>query len=916
LNGLLLAALLLPVPAHPQAVSSGAVRIALIENVLPHFTDEDLGAPLLRLLQRHPSSGTLEGNELLPCYYSGSDYRFRIPGGLGDIPEQVPAISLETDAAVAIIFPPAPSLIKGLLEAGQDVAAFPQAWSIHPATRSLTLSATATPSGEALITALLDPAQGEGARWHNTVAGLARLRWEGQDVFAIMVGKGFGGMGRLATALRSERRQGPPIIGVARQDVLGEPLSEFKGTSLTEALARLGLAYAAVGPSEIFGWKELDLYRSSHPAGVRFLSANLVYSSAPAVSFLPDHALVTAGGLRIAITALTPPDAAKYLARAGLGGLSIADPISALKARLPAYRERADLVVLLARSRDITQELRLRARGVDLILAEGGGEPTGPRGARLDIRQSGRRDYEPPLAVLRDSPWALDLAEVSLERRGRRRDLRVRTDSILLDDSVPVSDDFPEFDPETFGITFSTEPPLLPAGRDLLLFRGEGQRSMRGLEIGDREFWTMAAVLLAQEAGAEAGLLRAWPLEVTTGAPVKESLLRVWLRYDDQPVSVLLKGGQLKSLFTESLRWSSADVGGQPAFVVGGMGPAGTTTVHGLPIDPAENYRVATSRTLADILGLPGERELLPGAESVAETVLAALRKRRGGPPGAYGGWMRGRPAQEEGLWRVNFRDLSLNLQNTQVVRAEAFDSVPNPRIQGSNELLIGGSLKTDADYLLRNYRWGNTLELDYARSRLSPRDRPPITNVTANRLSFTTGGTRRAGSVWAHWLARSWGPSLAFNYEGQLEATPPLRRRQIYSLYPGAEFYDGTFVRTLRLAANIKRDYSVDPVHTQYGLRARALFGCAFGPASVKLEGEAWANYFLRTAKDRSRDLLWESDVNLKLRIPIRRHLAVAPFIDFYSFALKTQPLWGYSAMTGVSIGFSRLWKPQYEKF
>ena len=55
---------------------------------------------------------------------------------------------------------------------------------------------------------------------------------------------------------------------------------------------------------------------------------------------------------------------------------------------------------------------------------------------------------------------------------------------------------------------------------------------------------------------------------------------------------------------------------------------------------------------------------------------------------------------------------------------------------------------------------------------------------------------------------------------------------------------------------------------------------------------------------------------MNFKLRIPIRRHLFIAPFLDFYSFALKTRPLWGYSAMTGVSIGFSRVWKPQYEKF
>ena len=913
--------LLIPVPLHAQTISSGSVRFALIDNILPHFTDEDLGAPLHRLLQQNPSSGTLQNIEMLPCYYSGSDYRFRIPGGLGDLPEQVPAMVLETDAAVAIITPPLPSLVQGLLRTGQDALSYSNLWSVRPATKSLTLAVTATPAGESLVTALVDPSKGEGARWHNTVAGLGRLRWEGQDVFLIMVGKEFGGLGRLATALQRERSKGPPIIGVSHQDVLGDPLSELKGTALTEALEKLGLAYSAVGSAEIFNWKDLAVYRSSHPAGIQLLSANLVYSSAPAVSFLPDHALVEAGGLKIAITAVTSPDANKYLARAGLGNLTVTEPLAALKARLPAFREQADLVVLLANSKEVTKDLRLWARGVDLVLAEGGGEPTGPQGAESDVKQRGRQEYEPPLAVLHDYPWALDIAEVSVERQEHGTagaDMRVRTRSILLDESVPIADSFSEFEPESFGITFSTEPPLIPATRDIFPFTAQDQRPAGAQEIGDREFWTMAAVLLAEETGSEVGLLRAWPLEVNTDAGIKESLLRVWLRYDDQPVRLSLTGSQLTAMLAESRAWggSATGVGGQPAFVVGGLGPAGTTTVHGLPLAPNDEYRVTTSQTLADILGLPGGREPLPGSRSLAETVVSALRKRQGSRPGCYRDWMAGRPMGERGLWRIDFRDISLNLQNTQVVRSDAFDSVSNPRIQGSNELLIAGDLKTDADYLLHDYKWGNTLEMDYARSRLSPRNQPPITNVTANRLSLTTSGTRRVGAVLAPWLARSWGPSLAFNYEGQLEATPPLRRRQIYSAYPGVEFYDGSYIHTLRLAANIKRDYSVDPVYTQYGLRARALFGHAFGPAPVRLEGEAWANYFVRTTKDQPQDLLWESDVNFKLRIPIRRHLFIAPFLDFYSFALKTRPLWGYSAMTGVSIGFSRVWKPQYEKF
>jgi len=428
----------------------------------------------------------------------------------------------------------------------------------------------------------------------------------------------------------------------------------------------------------------------------------------------------------------------------------------------------------------------------------------------------------------------------------------------------------------------------------------------------------MAASLLVEQTGSEIGLLRAWPLGTNTAVAIKENLLRVWLRYDDQVVRVLLKGSQIKALLEESKSWDDDTMGisGRPAFVMGGLSPASTTTLHGLPLDPNENYQVVTSLNLAEILNLPVEPESAPAGRSLEDSVLTALRKHQGSPPQKYRDWMQGSPVAGKGLWRINFRDVSLNLQDSQVQRSDAFNSVSNPRIQGSDELLVGATIKTDADYLLDTFKWGNTLELDYARSRLHPRDQPPVTNVTNNRASVTSGGTQRAGVVEIPWLARSWGPSLALNYTGQLEATPPLRRQQVYSLYPGIELYDGSWIRTLRIAANFKRDYSVDPVDTQYGFRARALISRDIGPGPAKLDAEAWANYFFLTAHDQPQDLRWESDVNVKLRIPLSKCLMVAPFVDFYSFALKTQPRWGYSAMTGISIGFSRLWKPQYEGF
>jgi hypothetical protein len=181
------------------------------------------------------------------------------------------------------------------------------------------------------------------------------------------------------------------------------------------------------------------------------------------------------------------------------------------------------------------------------------------------------------------------------------------------------------------------------------------------------------------------------------------------------------------------------------------------------------------------------------------------------------------------------------------------------------------------------------------------------------------TTGTRRAGGISRKWLAQSWGPSLGFEYDGQFTADPGLRRKNIYSALPGVQFYDGTFIRTLELSANIKRDESRNPPNNQAGLRFRTLFSKAIGQtkvtgAPIDVQGELFTNYFFLTHSDAAQDLRVEGEANLKLKIPIRKYLTISPFIDYYVFEWKLAPVWGYSAMTGVQIGFSRLWKPQFE--
>lgn len=901
------------------APTAGAapVRLALVEDEPTRITMM-LASPIERVLREAGSDAKLEAVDEAPCSFAGPDHLFHLPAGVGAPPtaDSSEAVALESDAEIAVVYPPAPDLVAALKKAAADPSTFRRPNSVRLWEHEAEVSASADASGGvtlAVRTTLDKPAT---RRWRTGLSAYYRIRWKGRDTAVLVLGRTYGGLGRLAAAASRAAAEGPALLGVARGGTFGSAASDARGRAAADALEKAGLRWSAVSASEIGNWAELQRYRAERPDGIRYLSANLVYSTEPARTVLPPYAVVEASGTRVALVGLTPDWAGRLLDRAGLGTLAVADPVLAVEALIPRLRAEADVVVVLSPLGPAeTARLAGAARGLDLILADDATFLTFTAPPETVFAQDDRPLFANALPPMRAYSPALNVYEVDRRLDGDRADWTVKASGVLLDDAVNPAEGFPEPALEAYAAGRSTEPAVLPAARELF------PSSERPLPVYTaRDFWTLAAGLLAERGRAEAGLLPTTALQTGTIGAVRESLVRDWLGAPDAAVVVPVPGARLKSLAAEAAEQKRREDAGLPVdaklrFAVSGFDPLGL--LRGAPLDSGGAYRVATSRTAADALGLQGPFELVAGTPTVAGAVLGELREHAARASNAdWRAWMEGRPLSEPGLWRVNFRDVGLNVRQTKVQSSDAFASVPNSRVQGFDELLIGGVFKTDAEYLRRAYKWTNTLELEYAKDRIRPRDGPPTTNLSSNRIMFLTLGTKRTGGIPYGWLARSWGPSLGLQYDGEFQAAPGLRRKQVYSGFPGVEFFDGSVVKSLTTSGIVKRDLSRDPPNTQTGLRVRALLSTVIGPSRAKLDAELWNNYFFLTRRDTASDLRLEGDANAKLSIPIREHLSLAPFVDFYWFGLKTRPVYGYSLMTGLSLTFSRLWKPQYERF
>lgn len=903
-----LSAVLLAVAAS----AAPPVRLALIEDTPSAATTAVLPA-LERALRDAGGDAELLGVDIVACSFTGDDHICRLPSALGAPPTDSAstAVALESEHGVAFVYPPEEGFVAALVKSAADPTTNPIYGAMALRGREAEASAYVSRAGATTLTLTAELDRRATRRWRQGIAGFYRVRWKGRDMAVLFPAREHGGLARLAAAAAGAR----PWIGVARGGTLGSTMSDAAPLEVLEALDRVGLRWSAVSASEIEHWSDLEAYRSARPDGVRFLSANLVYSTDSARGPFPPYAVVDASGTRVALVGVTPASAGELLPRFGLARLAVRDAATAVDELIPRLRAEADVVVVLAPP-ELARPGRLTAQtGIDLVLGEGPEDFSTVPPPSVTVAQAERPAYAQPFPALRAYRPALNLYEIDRRVEDERASWTVTSSARLLDDLALPLEGFPARTWNAFVASASTESPLIPPAREV--FAGTDRRWPF---YTAREFWTLSAGLLSERGRAEAGLLPVSQLMGDTPGGVREGLIRANLGGAGQAVLVSLPGSRLKSLAAQAAEQARREAIGLPVdaklrFTVSGFDSKGR--LRGVPLDAKGVYRLATSRTAAETLGLPQPYELFAGTATVDGAVLGELKPRSAGASAAdWRAWMAGAPLSEPGLWRLNFRDVGLNLRQTKVVRSDEFNTVPNSRIQGFDELLVGGVFKADAEYLKRDFKWTNTVEAEYAKSRIEPRNAPATVNLASNRLMLLTLGTHRAGQIRREWLARSWGPSLGFQYDGEFESTLGLRRKQAYSLFPGVEFFDGTFVRTLVLSGIIKRDLGREPPNTQSGLRLRSVFSREIGPSKALLQGELWNNYFFLTKQDTAGDLRLEGNFNVKLRIPIRRHLTLAPFFDFYWFQLKTRPNKGYSMTMGVSIGFSRLWKPQYEAF
>ncbi|MEE8425219.1 MAG: hypothetical protein V3S11_05295, partial [Elusimicrobiota bacterium] len=900
-----------PVLAVERAFESFPTSLHIAAFRRTHF---ELSLPILepfeRMLQNGGTDFVLLRVENLPSHFNGEEYTYRLPerflsiiaqSGLfeekdeGAGPERVELQVIETGGGYFAFVPPDPELMGRLLALVRDRKGYHHGRVPRSRLSRASLIRTSLADGSEIHALKIRSAdEVRYPQWRSTVALVYKIRYRGREADALFLYKTLGGEGRLASALEGLREQyGPELLVLNRGEIFVGGATKTTGTLAGYRFEGMGVQASVVGAGELVRLKDLFAYRSERGAGegVHFLSANLVYSSDTARSLLPTHRIFQVEGKRVAVLGLTRSAYGKFLVAEESELYTVKDAIATAREWVPQLREEADVILVLSNlSISGNEKLKRRVPGIDLIIGNSFQFRTD---SALPTTHRSDPERDPSqIALLITADWPSVLSHVEVEHRslgGEHYSLSAREEHILLDESFPDREGYPKFNPLGYGVSADTGPPLLPAARRLYL----GVQAAGIARLKSRDFWSLGASLAAESLGAEAAFVPVWGIRQLTTGDYRESLVRDWFRRQDRFVVFQLPGSALSALIAEVRRQEGGGSipSGGLRMAVGGVGAG--DTIHGVAVEAKALYRVAATRRL---LALDRQYPAFGGASRpksnapVDKVILSRLRSaaREGWPAERYRPLLEGRPLRERGLWRVNFRDVSLNVSNTKVVSDDAFDSVPNARVNGFDELLIGSALKTDVEYLRGPLKWANILEAEYSKSRLSPPGQQVILNTPQNRLSFRTVGTHRIGSFPWHWAAKSYGPSFGVEYEGHVERVPLQRRKHIVSVLPGVEFYGGSFLSSVEISGNLRRDFTPRTPVNQYGFRMRSIFGKSLGKS--RFSGDLWANFFIKTPQDTSQDLKFEANAKIKLSLPLYKSFSLAPFIDFYYFVLKTR--------------------------
>lgn len=715
-----------------------------------------------------------------------------------------------------------------------------------------------------------------------------------------------------------------------------------RGESMISAMRALGYDAMTVGRHEFdYGREQLRSYDDSTQS-LNILCANILDQSSGQPFFKPFVILEKSNGLKVAVLGLTDPRIQQTILNRHSEGLSFADPIGAAKTYVSRLGAQADVIIVLSHlSAPDCYKLALEVPGIDLIIAraEGSNISTVTRTEVLGTAEN--------TLILRPEHYGTSVSRAQIRvDPGRKSAVATLRTIIPVSSSTPGDAEFAtqlrvgaeqqyyNYSLSNFGVE-PDEPLLLVddsyTNHDMIQSLLHVMLEKTGSEIAlfNNTFFRFEGVELPRYE------------DDPQFRKITVRILEQILWTDNELVSMQLTGQQLAALQRMSAVQAATRQNNFLNHVQVTSSRADEWFVHNAPFvqkSPSEYYDVVTTNFLAGggdgyVIFREGraimnrfvaQETLLPSKDGKALVIRdyfihflkESADRKKAGLPGAL--TLVDSSYLSRPLWRVNLSRLQLNFAAGQYRANSDYKNI------GMTELraLDFTRITYEVDFRVRQdskfFIWDNRVFAVLGQSKVTDQ---PLQEV-ADDLFFETVLNLRPRSFES---GLSLFPSGSFKYdteftptertEGGITIRNPKQQDITLGLGVGVSEFAG-FSRT-RLSLTQTFDRSKNPRPDENGINLQTMYQLPV--LSSTLRSEFDGTYYIKQKKSTgdTRRLLvrWRSDIAIPIGI-----LVIGPSVNIFLFQGHKNSITGQSpkiataVVIGLTLGFSKEWKVQYE--
>lgn len=704
----------------------------------------------------------------------------------------------------------------------------------------------------------------------------------------------------------------------------GELMSTVTGMPADKAIARLEkfkTDIAALDAGDLrylWEWSGKQAVPVSTGA-LSFICSNIEIKDAKFAELVKPYVIRELNGVRVAFISFIPSNA-EQLADLNDVPVAVKDPLdmgfrSGLVEELRG-RQNAKLIVAVSNPQDGAGRL-LQTPGIDIVIGPKSWERSGTRREEIALEGWDRETHNAPAAfIVRDSR-GIGAIELGFSENGTLETLRKRNVPLSAEDLI-YDREYDLLKKQIIEYFFGSKEALLPDFRKLYK-----DRTQTKTQYSQLDFKNLVVSILKERTGAEIVFMKIQPFSSAIPGDIPASMVQTWLGEDDKVVKAWIPGSLIRALMPKFDFGAPPDsengylkYHGKDYFAVSGLEPK--KRISGLPVRDAEFYLAAfPARLLRETDKYPRLKDArIAGYEkkTLNAVIIGTLEKTKKEAPA--GTWeeaikklIENRP-EHKPVWRLNLRDLSLQLSDTGVRNTENFSQVSDSRLRTDGQTHIQGSGKLFSEFYSGNMRFDSGLSADYGKITLRPRHQPRVETESMDRLLIESElkyqFLRYDGFLGPMVL----GPFFNLAYDTEFTRQPGLPLRKIVRGRAGLKLFEGTYVRELYTGLVTEQEYTYDPARTKHA--AEAGFGVNMLLPGTALTLIADGNYrnFARSRSDTAADLKQRLELNFKLSTKLYGDVMISPFLNFFLATDKIASGTATNIMTGFSLNYSRLFK------